>query len=129
MKRHMLAVLLTVALIAAFCGCRSMHTTSGASATVTGYVMGYYTKSYAMPCAKAYDDVLRMLKVEKIVPYSKESGQTAALVQATLSDGRSLTIDIKATGTDTSSVSIRVGVLGDEERSNYFFEKLDKIVK
>jgi hypothetical protein len=128
MNRQVLAVAVVLAMLAAFWGCRSTRTTSGASTGPAGYITGAYTKTYSATVDKVYEAALRMLQDDKIAPYNKEIGATTGLIEATLADGKTVTIDLKASGTNTTDTTIKIGALGDTGRSNYFFEKLDKIL-
>ena len=38
-------------------------------------------------------------------------------------------MEFKATGANTTEVTIRIGTFGDKDRSNYFFEKMDQRIK
>ncbi len=125
MTTRILGVLLMLSLVVSVGGCWFLV---GAGAATGGvlYVKGAAQKSYPVNVEKAYNAVLAVLAEDKIAPYKKEVAPTVASVEATLADGKEIKWSLKASGADTTEVTLRIGTFGDKDRSNYFFQKLDK---
>lgn len=125
MTRKIALAILVFAIPGLLSGCA---VAAGAGAATAGvlYVKGAYQKSYPVTVAQAYNASLAMLEADKIPVFQKEVGTTIASIEATLSDGKKLRMAFKATGANTTEVTIRIGTFGDSNRSNYFFGQLDK---
>ena len=65
-----------------------------------------------------------MLEADKIPVYSKQCGATAATIRGITTTGDQILMDFKATGINTTTVSVKVGS-GDSAQANYLFEQLD----
>lgn len=125
MMRRISGVLLVLSLVVSFGGCWFLV---GAGAATGGvlYVKGAAQKSYPVNVEKAYNAALAVLAEDRIVPYKKEVAPTVASIEATLADGKTIKWSFKASGAETTEVTLRIGTFGDKDRSNYFFQKLDK---
>jgi hypothetical protein len=127
MKNALLAVLV-LGIVSSLAGCLLI---AGAGAATGGvlYIKGAAVKTYPTTVQKAYDAMFAVLKEDKVPVYKQEVGAEIGKLEGTLSDGTTIKIDFKATGTQTTEVTIRIGTFGDKDRSNYYFEKLDAKIK
>jgi len=125
MASRITIVIMLLAVSGVLSGCA---VAAGADAATAGvlYVKGAYQKTYPVTVTQAYNASLAMLEADKIPVYQKEIGTTIASIEATLTDGKKLRMSFKATGASTTEITIRIGTFGDSNRSNYFFDQLDK---
>ena len=98
---------------------------AAAGGTGALYVKGAAQKDYPQTVQRTYDAVLAVFDEADIIVTTKTYGATVAKVTGAASDGKKVIVDLEATGDKVTQVRIRVGTLGDRQRSEYIMSLLD----
>lgn len=105
-------------------GCVAAVVGAGAGAGAVAYIKGELQTTYAAPLSKTWDAAMSALKELEITVVTTQMDATRGTIEASRADGSRVKIDMKATGIDTTSVSIRVGILGDQAASRTINDKI-----
>ncbi|MHC4714925.1 MAG: DUF3568 family protein, partial [Planctomycetota bacterium] len=81
--------------------------------------------SYSHTVQRTFDAVLKALGDADVIITSQDHGTDVGKVTGTASDGKKVIVDLKATGDKVTEVKVRVGTLGNRERSEYIISKID----
>lgn len=117
-SRHVLALML-VCLIPASSGCTLLLLGAGAAGGIAGtvYVKGKLETELEAPVPKVQQAAVGSLK-SLALPISKQKGdKLAAEVESKTADGKRVWIHVESISQSRSKVTIRVGYMGDENRS------------
>jgi len=112
-------ILLTILLVAQMLGASGCVLLVGAAGGAGGtvYVMGKLKEDLNAPVPKVKRAAVAGLK-DLGLPVLKDKGdQLTASLESEFSDGKHVWIDIEARDESSSQIGIRVGLLGDEQRS------------
>jgi len=90
---------------------------AGAGAATVAYIEGELQTTYAAPFNRTWDATLSALNDLEIKVYNTQKDATGGVIEATKADGTKVKLNLKPTGTDTTSVKIRIGIFGNEEAS------------
>jgi hypothetical protein len=99
---------------------------AGAGAGTVAYVRGELQTTYAASFNRTWEASLASLKDLGITVYNTQKDATEGDIEATKADGTKVKINLKPTGSDTTSVKIRVGIFGDEEVSRTISNQISK---
>ena len=118
-----LALLAPAAALPALCGCLAVAAAAGTGATVW-YVKGdLEARVNAEPPQVSVATAAAMRDLDMHVLSEEATGIDAKIVGRTASDSK-VTVTAKKTGDGLSSLSIRVGVFGDEQLSTAVYERI-----
>jgi hypothetical protein len=118
-----LAYLLMVVLLAlSDSGCIAVAVGAAGGAAGTAYVMGKVTEELSAPVAKVYEASLAGCRDFDMVILERTSEEKAARVEAEFTDGTRATMEIEELGDKRSRLTIRVGVVGQEQRARELWE-------
>ncbi len=116
---HGSRILLTILLVAQMLGASACVLLIGAAGGAGGtvYVMGKLKEDLNAPVPKVKRAVVARLK-DLGLPVLKDKGdQLTASLESEFADGKHVWIEIEARDESSSQIAIRVGLLGDEQRS------------
>lgn len=99
---------------------------AGAGAGTIAYIKGELQTTYAASFNRTWEASLSALKDLGITVYNTQKDATEGDIEATKADGTKVKINLKPTGSDTTSVKIRVGIFGDEEVSRTISNQISK---
>ena len=128
MKRVIYILPIVLCLFVTSCGPAIFF--AGAAAGIGGYKYynGSLTVVYQAPYDKTLNASVKAIEELGFTIKSKEQGLTTSKIDALLSDGTPVTVTLKYKSSDQTEVSIRVGVIGDENASNVIKDKIGEIV-
>jgi len=117
--------MLSVGLAAATSGCFLALLAGGAAgAGAAIYYEGYLEQTLAAPVEKCHNAARAALKDIKLqVPVDKLDARTGHL-ESEYADGKHVWIDLESQGASLTRVKIRVGRVGDKERSAEILDKM-----
>lgn len=100
----------------------------GAAAGVGGYawVKGELVHDVAVPAEKLHRAISRAMRDLKLAVYEDKGDRLSAKINAKFSDGTDVNINVEAKTERSSTVKIRVGLLGDKEKSEMIFSAIQK---
>lgn len=123
MKKARILLLLT--LVASLSGC-ILALGAAAGGTTALYVRGAAEKSYAHKIDKVGRAVVKGLEDAEVVVTGTQIGAATGKITGTAPDGKKVIVDLDATGDKVTSIKVRVGTLGNRERSEYLVAKIDE---
>jgi len=121
----MVRILFLLVLAASLSGC-ILALGAAAGGTTALYVRGAAEKSYAHKIDKVGRAVVDALEDAQIVITSQRVGATTGKITGTAPDGKKVIVDLDATGEKVTRIKVRVGTLGDRERSEYLVARIDE---
>lgn len=100
----------------------------GAAAGVGGYawVNGDLEKEYEESVEKLHDASVKALEKLDILVTEDKVDHLTSLVKGKFADGKGITITITAVTEKVAKLRIRVGVFGDEAKSNLIASKIER---
>lgn len=100
----------------------------GAAAGVGGYawVKGELVHEVAAPAEKLHRAISRAMRDLKLAVYEDKGDRLSAKITAKFADGTDVNINVEAKTERSSTVKIRVGLLGDKEKSEMIFSAIKK---
>jgi hypothetical protein len=100
----------------------------GAAAGVGGYawVKGALVKDFDVPALELHKATISALKDLKVDITEDKSDRLSALVNGKFADGNKIVINIEAMTERTSRIKIRVGIIGDKDRSEMIYNAIKK---
>jgi uncharacterized lipoprotein len=124
--RHSFAILLLICLT----GCAPAAFLVGAAAGVGGYK--YYEGALTVIYQAAYENTwnasIKALEQMGIKVKDKERQLTTGKIEASLADDKPVRITVKYKSSSETEVTIRVGLLGDENASNVIKDKIAEVL-
>ena len=120
-----LRVLVVLMAVVQFSGCAAL-VVGGAAAGGTVYVMGKLEDTVNKPVSKVYDASLKALKQLELPVLENEKDVMTAKITSMFADDKKVWIHIESVTADTSKITIRVGVVGDEAKSRRILETVHK---
>ena len=121
-KQVILSLLLTATAIFGQ-GCVVAAVGLGAAGTIA-YVRGDLESTEANNIKDVYSAALEAVNQLDLNLISKSEDLLSANITARDADDKKITIKMKATGNDTTKLSIRVGMFGDEDKSQQIYQKI-----
>ena len=110
-----IAVVLVV--VSSLAGCVALAVGGAAGAGGVMYVKGRVVDKVNAPIEKAYNASLAMLASKKLPVNSKSADVAAAHIKSKYADDKEIWIDIEAITSEVCEIKVRVGVMGDQDRS------------
>jgi len=120
----MVAILIISAL--SFSGCFALLLGAAAGAGTVAWVNGDLEVNIDAPVDKVHSATVSGLKRLKLPVTTDLKDKHNAKVRSKYSDGKDVTIDILAITERTSKIKIRVGILGDQARSEAILTSIRK---
>lgn len=120
MNKRILKLFLLILIMAGIAGC---------APTMVGTDMGVYRtgKLYSVSdknIGAVYEATLKAMQNLELNVTRKAKDVFAAIVTAKSADGKDITVEIKPLMDNKTSYSIKVGILGNEERSRKIFTEI-----
>jgi uncharacterized protein YceK len=114
----MLSILLSFVLLAMqLAGCAAVVVGGAAGAGTVVYVKGQLNEDMNAPVSNVYDASLAALK-ELDLPIIEDNHDTlSAKIKSKFADGDDVWIQIESLSAESSKITIRVGIMGDEYKS------------
>lgn len=117
----------TCSVLLLFCvGCAPLLLGAAAGAGGVAYVKGTLEKNYNSPVKDVHRASLAGLKSMGLIVTNDDITRHKAHIDAEFEDGQLVDIDIKALTERASRLRIRVGVLGNEARSEMILFAIEK---
>ena len=113
-------------MVMASSGCFALLIGAAAGAGGVAYAKGVLEKNFDQPVERVHKATVSALKNLKLFITEDELKQHSAIVKATFDDGADVKIDISALTEKSSKLSIRVGILGDEVKSQMIMTAISK---
>jgi len=107
-------------------GCVPLLIGAAAGAGGITYVKGALVKNVDHPVKKAHKASLSALKSLKLFVRSDEFSRHSSVIKGEYTDGKSFQINIEALTERSSKITIRVGMLGDQEKSQIILNAIQK---
>jgi len=107
-------------------GCFALVVGAAAGAGGIAWVQGVLEKNLDAPLNKVHVAAQKALKKLKLSVTQDIKDTHSAKLQSQYSDGKDVTINIEAITEKTCRVKIRVGVFGDQERSQSILDALER---
>ncbi len=98
-------------------GCVALAVGGAAGAAGVMYHEGRLVDKVNAPIERAYQASLDTLAAKKLVVSSKSADVAAAHIKSKYADDKDIWIDIEAITSEVCEIKIRVGVMGDQDRS------------
>lgn len=100
----------------------------GAAVGAGGYawVKGELEKDYEVTAEKLHRAAVRGLRDLKLVVKEDKGDRISASIKAEFSDGTDVSIHVAAKTERVANIKIRVGLLGDKERSEMIINAIEK---
>jgi hypothetical protein len=126
MKKSLGMVLSLVLLAVSVSGCVALAV--GAAAGVGGYawVNGELVKEYQVSAEKLQRAATRGLKSQNVVISDQQGDRLSAKISGKFADGKKIAIAIEAMTEKSSKMKIRVGMFGDQTRSELIANAIEK---
>jgi len=121
-----LRVLAVVMAVAQFSGCAAVVVGGAAGAGGAMYFTGKLEDTINRPVTKVYDASLRALKQMGLPVLEHEHDSMTAKIKSLFADDKKVWIDIESVTVDTSRITVRVGLIGDEAKSRRILESIRK---
>lgn len=124
LRRLFLSALLTISLTTS--GCAPLLVGAAVGAGSVAYAKGSLQQVFDEPVDKLYRASLSALKDTGCKIHSKHTRNRLAKIQFTFNDGKKGTIHIEPLTERSAKLKIRVGVLGDETKSQIILNAISK---
>ncbi|MBF0339105.1 MAG: DUF3568 family protein [Nitrospirae bacterium] len=126
MLKRTAKMMMLVVLVIQLCGCVAAVVGAGAGVGTYAFVSGKLNYTFDKPVLVVHGATLRALKDMKMSITEDRSDKIAAVVKSKFADGEGVHIEINSQTAQTSTISVRVGVLGDEKRSLAILDEIKK---
>ena len=128
-KRRLQLVALLCCFLIGLSACSRKWVAIGAAAAAVGtgayfYVKGDLRRNYEAPMDKTWDATVKALEALKINVDSKQNDALTGVINGTLADGKSLTVNLKRLNESSTEVGVRIGTFGDRQRSETIHDKI-----
>jgi hypothetical protein len=122
-KTHLILAFFLSGMTICVSGCILIAVGAGAAGTVA-YVKGELETTLSANMDKSYEATLSALDQLKIVPVQKQKDALTAEVIARTSTDDKVTIKLKRVDDKLTSLSIRIGIFGDQVMSTTIYERV-----
>jgi hypothetical protein len=123
MKRTFVALLLGLFLVVQASGCLLLVGAGGGAGGAV-YVMGKLKEEINAPVAKVHEAARAAIKDLGIPLIQDKEDTLTTHLESEFSDGKRVWIDVEKTSDTVSTLTIRVGLLGDEVKSREILAKV-----
>ena len=107
-------------------GCFALLLGGAAGAAGVVYIQGVLEKNFDSSLKDAHEATLKALKSEGIFIKTDELNVANSEVKGEFADGEKIQVNIEALTEKSSKVKVRVGVFGDEAKSNAIMSAIEK---
>jgi len=107
-------------------GCVPLIIGAAAGAGGVSYMRGALEQNVDHPIKKVHQAALKGLKDFKIFVKSDELNVHSAVMKGEYPDGKKVQVNIEALTEQASKIIIRVGIMGDEEKSHMILNAIRK---
>ncbi len=125
LKNKFVALMLVGVLAVSASGCLALFLGAAAGAGGYAYVSGALEKTYTVPADELKAAAIRGIRSLDMDIY-EEGDRLFTKIRSSFADGSALKVDVKALTEKTSELKIRVGVLGDKDRSEMVLNAIEK---
>ncbi len=112
--------------VPALSGCVPLMVGAAAGAGAAAWINGDLEVNFDAPVSTVHSAAIRGLRKLELPITSEDKDKHHARIRSKYSDGKDVTIDITAITERTSKVKIRVGVFGDQARSEAILTSMKK---
>ena len=128
-KRRLQLVALLCCFLIGLSGCSRKWAVIGAAAAAVGttayfYVKGDLKRNYEAPMDKTWQAAVKSNEDLGLTTESKQNDAFNGVIKGKMADGKSFTVNVKRLGENLTEVGVRVGTLGDRERSEAIHDKI-----
>lgn len=123
-KENMKIILSLILLAFVGTGCFPLVIGAAAGASGVIWAKGELRETFRQPLLKVYPATLQALKDLEINILSDRKDDLVAKIKAELVDGREIHITIDHLTSNSSKLSLRIGVLGDEGKSREILSRI-----
>lgn len=117
MLKQTMLVLCVLLVTCSLSGCVALAVGGAAGAAGVMYHEGRLVDKVNAPLEKAYSASLATLEAKKLIVTSKSADIANAHIKSKYADDKEIWIDIEGITTEVCEIKIRVGVMGDQDRS------------
>ncbi len=107
-------------------GCFPLLVGAVAGAGGVSYVKGITEKNVDYSVKKVHKATLSACKKLKLFIKNDELNRHSALIKAEFQNGKKITVEIKALTERVSKITVKTGILGDEEKSRMILNTIEK---
>lgn len=123
---NVLLGILGVILVGHLQGCVPLLVGAAAGAGGVAYVQGILEKNVDAPVSKVYKASLSALRQMGYIIISDELDKHSAHIKSQFEDEKKINIDVSALTEKSSKIQVRVGVFGDETKSQMILNAILK---
>lgn len=123
MKRA-LVVCMALAMTVCLSGCILL--VAAAAAGGVAWYMGEGAKTYPHGVKKVYGATLDALEKNSVAVALKSADNVSGLIEGKFADGKDLKVKFEAEGENVTKVKVRVGTMGDKDKTNFIFGQIDR---
>ena len=127
MRKQFQQLILCISLVMTipmFFGCVPLLVGAAAGAGGYAWVRGVLVKQFDVPATKLHEAALKALKNLKLPISYDKSDRITATTRSEFSDGKNISLDIRAVTEYSARITIRVGFFGDRLRSEMISDAL-----
>ncbi len=117
MLKYTIRVMAVLILASTLPGCVALAVGGAAGAAGVMYHEGRLVDKVNAPLQKAYTASLATLESKKLIVISKSADVANAHIKSKYADDKEIWIDIEGITSEVCEIKIRVGVMGDQDRS------------
>jgi hypothetical protein len=121
-KTQMILMLLGVFAAGVSSGC--VAAAIGAGAGTVAYIRGDLEAEEAKGIDAVYKATLKAMDELELAVNQKSKDEMTATVATRDAEDKKITVKLKATATNSTKISIRIGIFGDETKSRLIYEKI-----
>lgn len=125
----LLSMFLVGSLCTSLCGCAAVIAGGAAGAGAVSYLKGEFSSSFDAPVDVSYQAAVRAMSALKFQVIETTNDAIQGHIIARDSQNRRVEITLKAEIERKSSITIRVGVFGDELASKLIHEKIAEEIR
>ncbi|MFQ5432854.1 MAG: DUF3568 family protein [Nitrospinota bacterium] len=128
LRKIITLLMIPVLFVITSCAAPLVPLAAGAGAGAGGYAWykGELVKNFEKPMGAVYAASLNAVKSMGLSVNKKAKGPFEAKVETMLAGGKNVNIRIKKLSSKSSEVAIRVGVIGNENKTNHIMRQIEK---
>lgn len=105
-------------------GCIALAAGAAGGAAGTAYVLGRVEEDLEAPVATIYESARAACRDLDLAVIERQGDQHSALIEAEFTDGMAVHVSIQEIAGGRSSLTIRVGVVGNEDRARQVWDAM-----
>jgi len=125
---HKLRPFPAVLLLFALAGCPAIVAGGAAGAGGYAWYKGEMVRTHDKSVKRCYTASIKALKKLGMPVNNKSKDALGAVIESKLSDGKQVRISIKRIADKSTEIAIRVGPVGDREKSDYIMKTIEKLL-